>query len=57
MRADGHNHFSYISSIGSPDERFSGRLLDFVLKQRVRLVRGGSLSTSGAARGRYSAPA
>jgi hypothetical protein len=32
MRADGHNHFSYISSIGSPDERFSSRLLDFVFK-------------------------
>jgi hypothetical protein len=32
MRANRRNHFSYISSIGSPDERFSGRLLDFVFK-------------------------
>ena len=30
LRVDGHNHFSYISSIGSPDERFSSRLLEFV---------------------------
>lgn len=30
LRVDGHNHFSYISSIGSPDDRFSGRLLEFV---------------------------
>lgn len=29
-RVDGHNHFSYISSIGSPDERFSSALLGFV---------------------------
>jgi acetyl esterase/lipase len=35
MRVDGHNHFSYISSIGSPDERFSARLLDFVRKHTV----------------------
>ncbi|MBX9759962.1 MAG: alpha/beta hydrolase [Beijerinckiaceae bacterium] len=32
MRVDGHNHFSYISSIGSPDVRFSDALLSFVLK-------------------------
>lgn len=30
LRVDGHNHFSYISSIGSPDDRFSSRLLEFV---------------------------
>lgn len=30
MRVDGHNHFSYISSIGSPDQRFSDALLSFV---------------------------
>ena len=30
LRADGHNHFSYISSIGSPDMRFSSALIDFV---------------------------
>lgn len=30
VRVDGHNHFSYISSIGSPDERFSSALLAFV---------------------------
>ena len=33
LRVDGHNHFSYVSSIGSPDERFSSRLLDFVREQ------------------------
>jgi acetyl esterase/lipase len=30
VRADGHNHFSYISSIGSPDDRFSSALFSFV---------------------------
>lgn len=30
IRFDGHNHFSYISSIGSPDERFSSQLLEFM---------------------------
>ena len=30
LRVDGHNHFSYISSIGSPDERFSSRMIQFV---------------------------
>ncbi len=30
MRVDDHNHFSYISSIGSPDGRYADRLLAFV---------------------------
>lgn len=30
IRVDDHNHFSYISSIGSPDERYSKQLLAFV---------------------------
>ena len=30
LRLDDHNHFSYICSIGTKDERFSAPLLDFV---------------------------
>lgn len=30
LRVDDHNHFSYISSIGSPDGRYADRLLAFV---------------------------
>lgn len=30
MRVDDHNHFSYISGIGSPDGRYGDRLLAFV---------------------------
>ncbi len=30
VRVDGHNHFSYISAIGSPDGRYAEQLLAFV---------------------------